>query len=77
MSVTDKLGLVRREMLQDQGSEVSIFTEQEQILQMQGIYPVLGVIVDDLVGNEQWFVRVRGAQPIDRETTGQTGDGIE
>lgn len=77
MRISHELGLMPREVLQDQGREVSIFSEMKQVLHVQSVDPILRVVVNDLVGDEERLVRVRSAQSVDRETTGQTGNGTE
>ena len=77
MGITNELRLVRREMLQQQRRQVTIFTEVQQVLHVQCVDAVLRVVLDDLVADEQRLVRVRGTKTVERETTGQTGDGTE
>lgn len=50
--VSYEFSLVGWEMLEDQGGQVSIFTQVQQVLQVEGIDAVLRVLVDDLVGDE-------------------------
>ena len=49
----------------------------QEILHVQRIDTVLGVVLDNLVADEERLVRIRGAETVERETTGQTGDGTE
>ena len=49
----------------------------QQILHVQRVDAILGVVLDDLVADEQRLVRVRCAETVEGETTGQTGDRAE
>lgn len=49
----------------------------QQILHVQRVDAILGVVLDDLVADEQRLVRVGCAETVEGETTGQTGDGAE
>ena len=77
MSVPDELRLVVREVLEQQCGQVTIFTKVQQVLHVQGVDAILRVVVDDLVADEQGLVGIRGAETVERETTGQTSDGAE
>ena len=77
LSVPDELGLVVREVLKQQGCQVSIFTEMEQVLHMESVDAVLGVVVDDSLGNEERLVCVRSPESVHGETTGQASDRAE
>lgn len=74
MSVPDELGLVVREVLKQQGRQVSIFTKMEQVLHMESVDAVLRVVVDDSLGDEEWFVGVGSSESVHGETTGQASD---
>ena len=58
MSVTDELGLVHREVLQEESREVTIFTKMEKVLHVEGVDSVFGIVLDDSVGDEQGLVGV-------------------
>lgn len=77
MGVTDELSLVVREMLQEQSRQVTIFTQMQQILLVQGVDSVLGIVADDLVRDEEGFVGVGRSEAVHRETTGKTSNGPE
>lgn len=77
MRISNEFGLVGWEILQDQCREVSIFTEKQQVFEMERVDSVLRVLVNDLIRDEERLVRVRSAQSVDGETTGKTGDRIE
>ena len=49
----------------------------QQILHVQRVNTILGVVLDDLVADEQRLVRVGCAETVEGETTGQTGDAAE
>ena len=77
MSVPNELCLETGEMLEEERGQVTIFTEMQQILHMQGIDAILRVVLDELVRDEQGLVCIGGSQAIEGETTRQTGDGTE
>jgi hypothetical protein len=72
-----KLGLVRREVLEHKGSEVPVFSEMKQILQVKRVDPILRVVVDDLVGDEEGFMGVGRTKAVHGETAGKACDGSE
>ena len=47
--VSNKFGLVRREMFQDQGGEVPVLSQMQEVLHVQRVDSVLLVFVDDLL----------------------------
>ena len=49
----------------------------QQILHVLRVDAILGVVLDDLVADEQRLVRVGCAETVEGKTTGQTGDGAE
>lgn len=49
----------------------------QQVLHVQCIDAILRVVLDELVGDDERLVRVWGANAIEGETTGQTGNGAE
>jgi hypothetical protein len=75
--VTDELGLERGEVLEEERREVPILSEVQQVLHVQRVDAVLGVVLDELVRDEERLVGVGGAQAVERETTGQTSNGAE
>lgn len=77
MSIADELSLVVGEVFEQQGSQVTIFTEMQEVLHVQGVDAVLRVVFDDLIRNEEWLVRVVGAETVHGETTGQASNGAE
>lgn len=77
MGIANELGLVQREVLQEERSQVSIFSKVQQVLHVQGIDAVLRVVLDHLVGYQKWFVGIGSPQAIERETTRQTGNRSE
>ena len=74
MRIPDELSLEVGEVLEQQGCQVSIFTEVEQVLHVQSVDTVLRVVPNDLVTNEERLVGVGGTEAIQGETTGQTSD---
>jgi hypothetical protein len=75
--VTDELGLERGEVLEEERREVPILSEVQQVLHVQRVDAVLGVVLDELVRDEERLVGVGGAQAVERETTGQACNGAE
>ena len=72
--VPDEECLVHREVFHDQRREVSIFSEVQQILHVQRVDAVLGIVLDDLVRDEERLVGIRSAKSVHGETTGQASD---
>jgi len=68
VGVPNKLRLVIREVLEEQCGQITILPEMKQVLHVQCIDSVLGVILYDLVGNEKWLVGVRSSQAVHGET---------
>ena len=77
VGVSNELSLEIREMLEQKCGQVTIFTKMQQILHVQSIHTILRVVLDELVRYEQRLVGVGGTETVERETTGQTGDGTE
>ena len=77
MSITDELGPETREVLEQERGEVTIFSEMQKVLHVQRIDAIFRIVVDELVGDEEWLVRIRGAETIEGEATGQASDGTE
>ena len=74
MCIPNELRLEVGEVLEQQGRQVSIFTEMEQVLHVQSVDTILRVVPDDLVTDEERLVRIGGTEAIQGETTGQTSD---
>ncbi len=77
MRVSDEFGLVSREVFEDEGCQITIFTKVQQILHVQGIDAILRIVLDHLVRDEERFVAVRRPQPVHREAARQAGDGAK
>lgn len=77
MGIPDELCLVVAEVFEEKCSQVSIFTEVQQVLHVKRVHAVLRIVVDDLVGDEEGLVRVVGSEAIHGETTRQTSDRAE
>ena len=75
VGITNELGLEHGEVLQEEGGKVSIFTKVQQVLHVESVDTVFGVVGNKLVRDEEWLVGVRRAQAVESETTGQAGDG--
>ena len=76
-SVRVELCTERREVLQHEGREVTIFTEGEQVLLVQGVDIRFGVLLDDTVGYDDRATLVCCTDSVHGETTGQTCDRTE
>jgi len=57
-------------VLQDQGGEVAILAEREQVLLVQRVDAVLRVLVDDAVRDEQRAALVSAANAVHRAAGG-------
>lgn len=77
MSVTNELRLVKREVLKKKSCEVSIFSKVEQVLHVQGVDAILGIILNHLVSNEERLMCVWSSKTVEGETTRKTGHGTE
>jgi hypothetical protein len=77
MGITNELRFGQWEVLQQQGSQITILAEMEQVFHMQCVHSVLGVILDDLVSYQQGLLGVGSPQTIECETTRKTSDGAE
>jgi len=64
MGVPNELRLETREMLEEERGQVTIFTEMQEVLHVQGVDTIFRVVLDELVRNEQGLVRVGGSQSI-------------
>lgn len=62
--IANEFGLVSREMLEDQSRQISIFSQMKQVLKVQGVDAVLGIVMYDLIGDEERFVCVGGAETV-------------
>ena len=69
-----ELSFERREMLEKQRCQETIFSEREQVLLMQRIHIRLGIFVNDAVGDDDRSPLIGGTNAVDRETTGKTSD---
>lgn len=74
MRITNELGLEVREMFEKKRGQITIFTEMQQVLHVQSIHTILRVVLNELIRDEQWLVRVGGSETVESETTGKTGD---
>ena len=74
MCIPNELRLEVGEVLEQQGRQVSIFTEMEQVLHVQSVDTVLRVVPDDLVTDEERLVGIGSTKTIKCETTRKTGD---
>jgi hypothetical protein len=72
-----KLHFVRREVLHHERREVSVLAEREEVLLVEGVDEVLRIVVDDALGDDDRSALVGGSETVDREATGETGDGAE
>jgi hypothetical protein len=70
LGVADELCLVKRKVLEEEGREVPIFSEMEEVLHVEGVDAVLGVVMDKLIGDQEWLVGVWGAEAVESEATG-------
>ena len=77
MGIANELSLEEREVLEQESRQVTIFSEMQQVLHVQRVDAILRIVLDKLVADEQRLVCVRRPETIERETTGQTGDGSE
>ena len=59
-----ELRLEGGEMFEEQGRQVTIFTEREQVLLMEGINVGLGVVLDDAVGDDNRTALIRSSDSI-------------
>ena len=64
-------------MLHHQRRQVSIFAEGKQILLVKGVDINLGVLINDSGGDDDGTALVGGSNPVDTETSRQTGNGSE
>ena len=74
MSVSHKLGLVSREMFENEGCEIPVLSEVKQILHVQCVYSVFLVFTHDLLRHKQGLVRIGCAKSIDGEASWQAGN---
>ena len=75
--VRSELRPERREMLEQQRRQETIFSERQQILLVQGIDVWLGIFFDNAVGDDDGATFVVGTDAVHGETTGKTSDGTE
>lgn len=73
--------LAAREGSKHECSEITIFTEEEQVLLVKGIDNVLRVVLNDIRVGENWnpvtVSSLRRLDSVHRETTRKTGDSPE
>ena len=72
-----ELHLECRKVLHHQRSKISVLSKREQVLLVQSVDVGLGVFFDDHGGDDDRPAFVCGSNPINRETTGKTGDRAE
>ena len=75
--VGGKLGPERREVLEKESGEVTIFTKRQQVLLVQGVNIGLRILLDDAIGDDDRPSLVSCTNPVHGETSGKTGDGPE
>ena len=51
-------------MFEEQGRQVTVFAEREQVLLMEGINVGLGVVLDDAVGDDNRTALIRSSDSI-------------
>jgi len=80
-SVWGKRRLHVREVFGQQGSQITIFSEVQQVLLVERVDFVVGVFLDEIRVDDVWFALIFPAlerfDSIQREATGQTSDGAE
>ena len=76
-SILGELGPERGEVLEQECREVTIFTEREQVLLVQGIDKRLSVLLDDSVRDDDRATLVGSTDSVHRETPRQTRHGAE
>lgn len=77
MSVTDELRLEQWEVLEEERGEVSIFSEVQKILHVEGVDTIFGIVFDHLIRDEEGFMGIRSSDTVKGETTWKTSDGTE
>jgi len=58
MGISNEFRLVCGKMLEDQRGEVPIFAKVQEVLEVEGVDAVLGVVIDNLVRDEEGFMCV-------------------
>ena len=76
-SVGGEFSTEGREVLEQESSQVTIFTKRQQVLLVQSINVWLGVLLDNSVGDDDRPSLVSSSNPVHGETTGKTGHGTE
>jgi hypothetical protein len=76
-SIGRKFHLESGKVLHHQCREVSIFTQREKVLLVEGVHVRLGILVDDPAGNDDWPTLVGSSDSVDTETSRKTSDGTE
>lgn len=64
-------------MLEEKRGQVAVLAETEQVLLVERVDVVLGVVVDDEIGDDERPALVRRADAEEGEAARQTGDGTE
>ena len=75
--ILSELGPERGEVFEQKCREVTIFTEREQVLLVQGIDKWFSLLLDDPVRDDDRATFVGSTDPVHRETSGQTRHGAE
>ena len=69
--IQDELRLEHQEVLQECHQE-TIFTKGKQVLLVQCVYIPFGVLIDDMVGDDDRSAFVRGMDKVEREASRKT-----
>lgn len=75
--VRDELCLERREVSHQQSRQITIFTQREQILFVQGVYVPFRVVIDDPVGNNDRASFIGSTNTIEGKATWETSHRAE
>ena len=76
-SVGGEFSTEGREVLEQESSQVTIFTKRQQVLLVQSINVWLRVLLDNSVGDDDRPSLVGRSNPVHGETTRKTGHGTE
>ena len=76
-SVGGEFSTEGREVLEQESSQVTIFTKRQQVLLVQSIDVRFRVLFDNSVGDDDRPPLVSSSNPVHGETTGQTCDRAE
>jgi hypothetical protein len=58
-----------REVLRHQSGEITILTKREKVLLVQGVHVAVGILFDDLVGDDERLALVGSSETVHAETT--------